>query len=110
VHATGGIAGVNKHDWALIPGSRKGTVVDKRRLTVTITDDSWAIHASFHADQELLARGLASSIDLYVRALGAASAAGTTAEKDPQPANSSSVRTPRSRRSAKRSNFARASS
>jgi hypothetical protein len=85
VHATGGIAGVNKHDWALMPGSRKGTVVDKRRLTVTITDDSWAVHASFHADQELLARGLASSIDLYVRALGAASASGSSPEKDPRP-------------------------
>lgn len=69
VHTSGGLAGVNKHNWALMPGSRSGKLVDKRSLIVSMTDDNWALNVPFNAEYELQARDLAAKVGTHARAL-----------------------------------------
>jgi hypothetical protein len=46
--------------------SRKGKLVDKRNLIVSITDDAWAINVPYPPDLELAARTLATRIGRFV--------------------------------------------
>lgn len=69
VHTSGGVAGVNKHDWFLMAGARAGKLVDKRNLIVSIEDPAWTLTLQYRADVEGQAREWAARIKLYVRQL-----------------------------------------